>query len=221
VSFRYLSLLFCFRTLYKPTIFKRADISTSCSNICSPPRLSSATIELPSSLHSVGKQVLLCSGARLSFTYQLTPIGDPMPALHVSSQVPGDLVPCAFSVAGAEPNALVSWTLFVRVGVPTIMMADGQGASTTPRRHSARPSPSPAKKRPAAGSSRHTRSTPAAPSETEEESETEKEPPAARSRRPTRRAPAAARRRSVAAAAPASPRRSSTRIALRKSARFN
>ena len=71
-----------------------------------------ATVELPAYFATINKDP----------RYQLTPIGAPMPLLHIAEEVsesalaegenaqPGDPVPtCSFTIAGGAPNARVSW----------------------------------------------------------------------------------------------------------------
>lgn len=48
------------------------------------------------------------SSININFSYNLTPIGNSAPELHVKNEVKGN----AFSVAGGKPNSKISWTLF-------------------------------------------------------------------------------------------------------------
>ncbi len=71
-----------------------------------------ATITLPAYFATINKDP----------RYTLTPIGAPMPALHIATEIsdealaagektgPGDVAPqCSFQIAGGQPNAKVSW----------------------------------------------------------------------------------------------------------------
>lgn len=50
------------------------------------------------------------------FSYQLTPIGAPMPNLHIKQEVSGN----RFVIAGGEPGMKVSWTVYARRNDPYV-----------------------------------------------------------------------------------------------------
>lgn len=69
--------------------------------------------------------------AGTNFSYQLTPIGAPMPSLHVSSEV--DAATLKFSIAGGEPDCKVSWQMVCEV--PPASTPELKGASLNNKKH--------------------------------------------------------------------------------------